>query len=426
MTPRLFLLLLVSALCITGVFAPLPARAGISAEPTGPEVTVDTPQALTQAYLDLSAWDGAGGTIYLAPGFPRLGEIALEQGGDNPVHITSADPADPVQVSRIVFDAVDNVRLSHIHVDSTGATRPDFMRDIDITNSARIEILNSTFTSNGSIIFDPADPNAVLGERLSMIRYGRDITVAGNHISGYEQGLTFQEIVGLRVSGNEITAIQGDGIRIVGVSDVRIEGNYLHDFSATPNEFTHSDFIQMWSRNAEIISHDITITGNIMDTGNGVAVQAIWLGNPVFARGDSAHVYRDITITDNLIYTGAANGIGVTGAQDVRIERNTLLWNRDAVTIKEDGDTSFFPRIRLSDDITDAAVTGNITTRILHGPDVTLAGNVLVSWTATDAHFVGRHFMDVVQGGDVGPGGWRLRPDSPWVGTGATASQPGG
>jgi hypothetical protein len=363
MTPRLFLLLLVSALCITGIFAPLPARAGISAEPTGPEVTVDTPQALTQAYLDLSAWDGAGGTIYLAPGFPRLGEIALEQGGDNPVHITSADPA---------------------------------------------------------------DPNAVLGERLSMIRYGRDITVAGNHISGYEQGLTFQEIVGLRVSGNEITAIQGDGIRIVGVSDVRIEGNYLHDFSATPNEFTHSDFIQMWSRNAEIISHDITITGNIMDTGNGVAVQAIWLGNPVFARGDSAHVYRDITITDNLIYTGAANGIGVTGAQDVRIERNTLLWNRDAVTIKEDGDTSFFPRIRLSDDITDAAVTGNITTRILHGPDVTLAGNVLVSWTATDAHFVGRHFMDVVQGGDVGPGGWRLRPDSPWVGTGATASQPGG
>ena len=41
-----------------------------------------------------------------------------------------------------------------------------------------------------------------------------------------------------------------------------LSGNYLHDFAATPNEFTHSDFIQMWSTNADIMSRGITVTGN--------------------------------------------------------------------------------------------------------------------------------------------------------------------
>lgn len=402
-----------------------PALAGISADPTGPTVTVETPAALQQAYLDLSAWTDGGGTVRLAAGFPRLGEIALSGGGDNPVHITSTDPGDPVQVSRIVLEGVDNLRLSHLHVDSTGVVRANFHRDIDITRSSRIEIISTRFTSNGSITYDPDDPNAVLGERLAMIRHTQDITVSGNHISGYEQGLTFRESTDIQVNGNEITAIQGDGIRLIGVENTTISDNYLHDFSATPNEFTHSDFIQMWSRDAELISSNVTIIRNVLDTGNGVAVQGIWLGNPVYSRGDTAHIYNTIIVADNLIYTGAANGIGVTGARDVRIEGNTLLWNQQAVTIKEDGDTSFFPRIRLHEDITDARVTGNITTRILHGPGMEPGDNILLSWDATDPAFAGTHFVNVAEGGDIGPDGWQLRPDSPWVGTGAPAAQPG-
>lgn len=406
--------------------AALPAAAAISQDPTGPTVTVETPPALEQAYLDLSAWANGGGTILIDPRFPALAEIALQGGGDNPVHITSADPETPVRVSGITLRDVDNLRLSRLHVDSTGLPRDSADPDIEILRSTRIEITGSTFTSNGSPVYRPDDPSAVLGARLSMIRQSEIITVSGNRISGgHEQGLIFRESTGIRISGNEITAIQGDGIRLIGVGDVRVEGNHLYDFSATPHEFTHSDFIQVWARNGDTPSRDVTITGNVLDTGNGVAVQGIWVGNTVYVRGDTGHVHRNITIANNLIYTGAANGIGLTGAEGVRIEGNTLLWNTEAFTIKEDSDdTSFFPRIRLHEDIADATVSGNITTRILHGAGARVEGNILVSWTPGDPNYVGLHFAGAATGGDIGPEGWRLRADSPWIGTGATAAQP--
>ncbi|MBF9032114.1 hypothetical protein HKCCE3408_17075 [Rhodobacterales bacterium HKCCE3408] len=416
---RRLLLLVLLALGTAG----LPAAAGLSADPSGPTVTVSLPGALTDAYLVLSAQAG-GGTIALAADFPAAGEIALSGGGAGPVHVTSADPANRVPVSRIVLDGIDNLRISNVHVDSTGASRPEAQRDMDIVNSSRIEIIGVVFTSNGSLVFDPTDAGAVLGERLSMVRHSRDITVTGCYIAGHEQGLTFQESTGITVTGNEITAIQGDGIRLAGVIDVLIANNYMHDFSATPNEFTHSDFIQMWSRNAEIVSRDVTITGNVLDTGNGVAAQGIWIGNPEYSRGNTGYVYRNLTIADNLIYTGAANGIGVGAADGVVIADNTLLWNQAAVTIKADGNTSFFPRIRLDDAVVNARVRGNITTRILHGPGASLDGNVLLSWTPGDPAYAGAHFANVASGGDIGPNGWRLRPSSPWVGIGARASQP--
>jgi hypothetical protein len=425
MTPRLAAALLAFGLAGAALTAP-PARSEISAEPTGPVVTVDRPEALEQAYLDLSVWADGGGIVLLAAGFPSMAEIALSGGGPNPVHVTSADPENPVRVTRIALDGVDNLRLSRIHVDSSAMVRREADRDVDITRSTRIELTDSLFTSDGSVIYDPADPAAVLGERLSMIADSDTVTVSNNRIRGYEQGLTFRDTRRIRVVGNDITAIQGDGIRLVGVEDVLIADNVLHDFSATPNEFTHSDFIQMWSRNTEIVSRDVTITGNVFDTGNGVAVQGIWLGNPAYISGDTDHVYENIIIVDNLIYTGAANGIGVIGADNVVIEDNTLLWNRSAVTVKAEGDTSFFPRIRLHEDITGARVSGNLTTRILHGPMVEPRDNILISWTPGDADYAGRHFVALGDGGDIGPYGWRLRAESPWAGAGASASQPAG
>jgi hypothetical protein len=419
--PR-FLLLLAAALALLPA---LPACAEISGPPSGPTVTVQSPRELERAYLDLSAWADGGGTIYLASDYPPAAEINLSGGGSNPVHITSADPSDAVQVSRIAFDEVDNVRVSNVHVDSTGVVRQDFFRDLDITNSSRIEIADSVFTSNGTATFGPNAPGGVLGERLSMVRYSDDITILDSFFSGHSQGLTFHESTNITVTGNEITAQQGDGIRLQGVQDVLIANNYLHDFAATPNEFTHSDFIQMWSTNAEIVSANVTVTGNVLDTGNGVSVQAIWMRNEAHDAGDTSYVYQNITVTDNVIYTGSANGIGIGQADGVLVANNTLLWNEGAFTVKATGDTSYQPRIRLHEDITNLQVIDNITPRILSGPDANLQGNVIVSYDPSSPDYVGNHFVDAAQGGDIGPEGWQLRPNSPWVGTGATASQPG-
>jgi hypothetical protein len=82
-------------------------------------VTVDTPAELASAYAQLSTAPG-GGTIGLAAGFPAGAEINLSGGGSNPVHITSADPSDPVRVSRIALDNADNIRVSRLRVNGDG------------------------------------------------------------------------------------------------------------------------------------------------------------------------------------------------------------------------------------------------------------------------------------------------------------------
>lgn len=394
------------------------------AGPGAPSVFAGSPGELLTAYLDLSS--SSGGTIYLTGDFPSVGEISLSGGGSAPVHITSADPVDPVLVSRIDFDGVDNVRVSDVRVDGSAVERPEWHRDLDINGSSRIEISDSTFTSNGSPFYDPDDPTTIVGERLGMVRNSEDITVSNSYFAGYEHGITFQESSEIRVISNEITAIQGDGLRLTGVQEVLIADNYMHDFYSTPNEYTHSDFIQLWSTNAETVSSDITVTGNVLDTGNGVSVQGIWMRNEQHDKGNPDYVYQNITITDNLIYTGSANGIGVGQADNVLVANNTLLWNQGAYTIKETGDTSYFPRIRLHEDITNAQVIDNITTRILHGEEARLDGNVLISWDPADPNYVGHHFTNATDGGDIGPEGWKLLETSPWAGKGASASQTGG
>jgi len=389
-----------------------------------PSVFVDSQSALTDAYATLSTTPG-GGTIYLTGNYSADAEIHLNGGGSNSVHITSANPNDAVEISRIYLNNVDNVRVSNMHVDGSGVDRPDFHRDLDLQSSSRIEIADSVFSSNGSIMFDPSGVG-VLGERLGMIRNSEDITVEGNYFERYEQGLTVQETSNFHFANNEVTLMQGDGLRLVGVEDVLVEDNYFHDFAATPNEFTHSDFIQLWSSNAITESRDITVTGNVLDTGNGVSVQGIWMRNEQNDHGNPEYVYENITVTNNLIYTGSANGIGIGVANNVLVEGNTLLWNQDAVTIKADGDTSYFPRIRLDEDITNGRVARNITTRILHGPGTVLEDNILISWRPERANFAGTHFPDIIGGGDIGPaGGLQLSATSPFVGIGADASQPG-
>ncbi|MEJ6391612.1 calcium-binding protein, partial [Gymnodinialimonas ulvae] len=116
--------------------------------------------------------------------------------------------------------------------------------------------------------------------------------------------------------------------------------------------------------------------------------------------------------------------IGVEGANGVLVEGNTLLWNQDAVTIKADGDTSFAPRIRL-EGVSDGTISQNITTRILSDEANILDGNEIISYDPADPNYVGDHFVNAANGGDIGPNGWQLLPGSTLIGAGASASQPG-
>lgn len=383
-----------------------------------PGVFVDSESALADAYATLSTTPG-GGTIYLTRGFSREDGVYLSGGGSNPVHITSANPNDPVDISRIYLNDVDNLRVSDVAVDSTGMFVSQFEGDVDINGSSAIELSNIVFTSDGTMLFDPRLASTVDGGRLGVITDSSDIVISDTVGSNYFNGWMLLESRDITLRDNELFEIQGDGIKMREVQDVLIEDNYLHDFAFSPNEVNHSDFIQLQASGATTTSSDITITGNVLETGNGSSVQGIWIGA-------AARPHENITITDNLIYTASANGIGVNDARGVEITGNTLLWNPEAETIKADGNTSFEPSIRASGNVRDLTIEDNITPRFALDVPASMSGNIDISYRPGDENYVGDHFVNAANGGDIGPNGWQLRSGSEFVGTGASASQPGG
>jgi len=383
-----------------------------------PGVFVGSQSELEDAYATLSTTPG-GGTIYLTQDFPSDEGVYLSDGGSNPVHITSANPSDPVDISRIYLNDVDNLKVSGVAVDSTGTFVPEFQGDVDINNSSAIELTDITFTSDGTMYYDPSLSSSVDGGRLGMINDSSDITITDTSGSNYFNGWAMIESSDITLENNELSEMQGDGIKMREVEDVLIKDNELRDFAASPNEVNHSDFIQLHASGADTASKNVTITGNVMETGNGSSVQGIWIGS-------AEHEHENITITDNLIYTGSANGIGINDTKGAVVSGNTLLWNPEAETIKAGGNTSFEPSIRTSDNVSDITISNNIAPRYALETTGSMSGNIDLSYQPGDANYVGNHFVNAVDGGDIGPADWQLLEDSPFVGTGASASQPNG
>ena len=387
---------------------------------------VSSEAELVDAYEALSNLQG-GGEIHLTHAFEgQTINLNGANAGTQPVTIRSADPDDPVSISRISTNDVDNMRISDLKVSSDGIDRDEWRDDLSVVNSRNIELENIEFTSIATEWYDPDDPDAVLAETLGTIRDSSGVSFSNNTVSGYYQGLSVLETTDIEIRGNDISHMQGDGIRMGGVENITVADNYMHDFFGAVHSFNHNDMIQVWSTNTTIVSNNITISGNILDAGDGAAAQAIFFNNEaLFAHGDTDHVYTNINITDNLIYNGHYHGITVGGADGVTIDGNTVLWNSDAVQISHSGEegVSTIPGIDLFQ-VTGATVTNNIAGRYeIDGAQT--GGNELIDYIRpNNPDYVGNHFVNTAQGGDVVLDDLRLRADSDWIGTGSDHTAP--
>lgn len=394
-------------------------------DPTsGQIIEVSSSSELAAAYDILSNTTGGGHIVIAsdADGFA----IDLRDGGGEPVHITSADPDDPATISRIATNGVENLRVSDLNVSSIDTARPDWHTDVAITASRNIELENLDFSSTATRLYDPAEEGAHLAETLGTIRSSQDVSFSSNSVSGYYQGLSIFESTDLVVDGNDFTELQGDGIRMGGVQNIDITNNYMHDFFGTVQTFNHNDMIQLWSTNADLVSSGITISGNILDAGDGASYQTIFFNNEALLReGQVDHIYSDITISNNLIHSGNIHGITINGADGVDVFNNTVLWNTDAGMIARAGEegVSSMPGIQLNR-VTDATVTDNISGRI-DVSDAVQTGNHIIDYdTPTSDNYIGLHFVGATEGGDADLTDLRLRPDSEWQGSGADDTDP--
>lgn len=385
------------------------------ADPTsGLVIEVSTVEELADAYRLLSNTVG-GGRIELTAQAEGM-VVDLRGGGDQPVHITSEDPDNPVTISKISLREIDNVKVSHFHVDNTGENWAAGA-GISVREATHVEISNVTFESFADGEYDPADPETELAPSFGTIRLSHDVTFADNHVSGYYQGITLLESTGVDFLNNTFTEMQGDGIRMGGVQDIQIEGNHFHDFYGTVHSFNHNDMIQLWSTNAELVSGDITITGNIFNSGAENGTQTIFMRNEMYDQGwDTSHIYTNIEITDNLIYNSHSHGITVNHADGVTVSDNTVLWNQDGGTA--------IPRINLSTSW-NVTATNNLSGGLNAGPDAVVHDNVILNYNNTSVdNYVANHIINPFIGSEADLLDLQLRPDSEHAGTGSQLTDP--
>ncbi|WP_095587756.1 PKD domain-containing protein [Actibacterium ureilyticum] len=373
------------------------------AEHENQTIVVTSTAELDAALATLSA--SGGGTIRLdgAGGPYRLQADGLD--ADAPILIRALDPADPPVIEKITIKASSYLTVTEAVVDRSGilAQEADNSFDIWVQGSHHISFVGNRMqgVADGYL---SSDGGGVEGNDLALIRNSAHVTFSGNQIENYLHGVAYREVTDSTFTGNDVSGIQGDGFRGVGLQNVEVTDNYMHDFLGSTQDINHSDMIQIWTRGAESVTRDLTISGNILDSGAGPASQGILIGNSIAGTdGPANELPRNIVITDNLIHNGAANGIRVGYVDGLQIGNNTLLWNTVAGTQTTPDDTSVsrVPGITVSGTL-NAQITDNVSGRVTVDGTRQHDGNFIIDYAdRNDANYVHRHIVNLSGQGDL-------------------------
>lgn len=387
---------------------------------SGPSVSVSTSDELREAYLKLSSTPG-GGTITVDGDGGPYSFWFYKDGGGEPVIIKSADSENPAHFETFNIRDEGNIRIENVYLDSTEVDpKPYAFKTFSVYNCDNIQIVDSHFVGSAT---GPALSTEDRVDSLGNFRWSDDILFSGNTVENYFHGVGFLDGTNIEVADNSFTHMQGDGIRFGGVQDVLISDNYFGDFYSSLNSVNHPDMIQFWGKNASQLTQDVTIANNVFDNGDGNATQTIFIRNDKVDT-DFVDNYKNITITNNLIYNGSLNGISLADIDGLTLTHNTLLWNKESTLAGSEVSTQA-PKIIVRDSVTGVYAEGNIAEGINLPEGSIEKDNYRLNYGDPDSpNYVGNHFVNAATGGDLDLGDLRLLPESDWVGAGATYSQP--
>lgn len=268
--------------------------------------TATNHETLNQALIHAKGGD----IIRLAPG--NYGDLALA-GTDflQPVTLQSTNKNNPAVFSDIHLRAMANLTF-----DSLAVTRSLIMKD-----SQHINILNSHFSSSKTFLPET-------GYGLFMMR-SNTITVENSVFTTLPRGIAMSGCSIVKIIGNELFAIDKQGINGVASSDIEISGNYFHDFTASP----HLDMVQFWTANSIAASHDVTVRDNIF-MQPAPAYNQPMQGVAIAFTAQNNLRYKHILIQNNLIneYFGAI--LSLAHLDESEPLQNTTAFKPNAVTEK--------------------------------------------------------------------------------------------
>ena len=297
-------------------------------------ISVNDSKELKTAVERLAA--SGGGTIRLEasdkPYTLDLTDRARSQ-TDAPVRITSADPDDPAVIAKLRLVGRENVSVDGVVFDSSEIRRDTHHRDLEITDSDGVTITDNVFRGDATETLLGQGEHR--GVTMALVRLSEDVTLSDNLVSGYFQGMSFHDSEDVVVAGNEVTALQGDAIRIAGVQDMLVEDNHLHDMLGAAKNITHTDMIQFWGTNTRQNTERVTIRENVILTGEGPAYQMIFGHNE--ERAKNGWRFEDIVIEGNVLHGAQQNMIAIAHTRDMVVRDNTVLWNEDTVRLLEKG-----------------------------------------------------------------------------------------
>lgn len=257
----------------------------------------------------VSAVKGAidGDIIQLAPG--NYGKVSLSGVQfANGITITSADGDNPAVLAGLKITRSSGLDIKGVEfaLDPTDKYFP-------ITVSGSRDVHFSALNVHGVMDGDPSNDAMAM-----MIRGSSNVSVTGSQFQDLHHAVNFLDSDHVTVSGNSFQVIRSDGIRGGGTSDLVIANNYFTDFF--PVGADHPDAIQLWTTNTDHPASNISITGNVVERGDGGVIQGIFLRDQ--SGGDVP--YRNVTISDNIVLGGMYNGISVGNAQGLVITDNVV------------------------------------------------------------------------------------------------------
>lgn len=321
-------------------------------------------------------------TIEIAPGdYGALNIIRQAGGRDKPITLKGSNTENPPRFSSLnLRDAghfvLDNLVFDYQH-------RPGdkiHLRPFQIIGSQDVTVRNTLFDGDLAVAAPDEEPSPTafaLG-----ITSSSHVTISDSTFQQFFRGIVVAQSTNVVLKDNELHSLRMDGLNVAESRDILIESNHIHDFDRVLNSADHADFIQFWTNRTKSPSENITIRGNILNSGNGWYTQSIFMRNDQVDRGLAGRemYYRNILIEDNVIINAHLHGISV-GETDGLIIRNNSVIRNSRSEGPDNNPTLWTPQIRVSPAANNVTISGNVTSKIEGFADQT-------DWSVQDNFFI--------------------------------------
>lgn len=285
----------------------------------------------------------------------RVGDVAYGKSppGDEQIHITAEDPESRPEIGSIEIKGGACWTFSDLIV------RPR-AGQVGITIAHdNVEIRNCVIDNGDSSRWSIEDWIRNAGDGIA-VRSGERVQLVNNRLNSVADGINvFPPAKHVTVRGNTVENFCMDGIRALADHGL-YEKNLVKNAHVIDDN--HADMLQSWS------------TGKGGKPGKGVIRDVVIRGNTFIAHSDPKQpflrrgrsgvqgigmfngVFKDFVIENNIVVCDHFHGITVYGADNVRIENNTVV----------DFDSQFPgpPWISVKGAISDCSIRGNIRMKV--------------------------------------------------------------